>query len=137
MRVGRVRSASRQTRITVLGSLFFLILLLLTWIFIPFFRHADIQSALNSPAMVPSSQDMHNSTLKKLTQFIQLPPDQDAIVGEIKNVKKLAGYEKYFTKARDGDELIVYPNETIIYDPASNYIVDIAMVNLLDLQPKQ
>lgn len=131
------RGAARpalHTYIYIIGGIILLLFLISTIILLlPIYHQADIKSALSKQAMVPANKALHNTILKQVNKIVQLPPGQDALVGQIQDVKKLAHYQDYFQKARNGDYLIVYANETIIYDPVNHYIVNIAMANLLTL----
>ena len=62
-------------------------------------------------------------------QLIILPEDLKPNIATIENVDKLREKESNFYKnAEDGDKLLIYPDQVILYNPKRNIIVNVAPI---------
>lgn len=62
-------------------------------------------------------------------QLIILPRDLKPNIATIENVEKLKEKEPNFYKnAENGDKLLLYPNQVILYSPKRNIIVNVAPI---------
>lgn len=92
----------------------------------------SIQGALENTQTIKAEDTPANKDLEEVNKLITLPYDSSEVVyfGKIKDIDSLKGKQEFFKKAKNGDLLIVYPDQTIIYDPLNKTVVDIAKVRL-------
>lgn len=97
------------------------------------FYNNSIRSALEKTQTIKAEEIPGNKELEEVNKLITLPFDTSEAVyfGTIKNIGSLKSKKDFFKKAKNGDLLIVYPDQTIIYDPVNKFVVDIAKVRLM------
>jgi hypothetical protein len=68
--------------------------------------------------------------IKEVSKIIELPADEDPVVATITDVEKLKN-QLFFTKAKNGYEVLVYMNakRAYLYDPSAHKIIEVAVVN--------
>lgn len=91
----------------------------------------SIKSALKDSKAVKTEEALKETIISEVNQLFELPKDEEVIIGTIQNIDELENKQEYFNKAKNGDLLLIYPDMTIIYDPKTKTIVDIAKVRLM------
>lgn len=94
-------------------------------------RNDRVNFSLAEEKTLPYQQALKDSRIADLNSLFELPKDEPVKFGVIKDQKTLAKVEPFFKKAQNGQLLLIYKDLTIIYDPASKTIVDMARVELL------
>src|SRR5260221_3253375 len=103
--------------------------LLALFLFYQLFRfivNFPILNALDNAHDFSPQQISKYPDLVTTNNVIELPTDQNGIVGKIKDIKTLAQKKDFFKKAKNGNVLIIYPNMTIIYELENHTVVDIS-----------
>lgn len=72
--------------------------------------------------------------IDKVSRHIVLPTDVEPTVATIADVETLRQRNAFYSKAENGDHLIVTPDRAILYDPDKDIILDVAPVQI---QPAQ
>ena len=94
------------------------------------FHNNQILSSLEGTQDISFESIEKDRTLSDVNKLFELP-ESTGIFGKIKDIQFLQNQKSYFNKAKEGDILIIYNDLTIIYDPQTKTIVDIAKEKLL------
>lgn len=76
--------------------------------------------------------------VNELSGFVELPTDEVPTIATVNDAKKLKS-QVFFTKAQDGDRVIIYADSrlAILYRPSSKKVVTVAPISLDEsAQPK-
>jgi hypothetical protein len=84
---------------------------------------------LNPGAAVAQAQI--DATIAKVGKIIVLPTDEKPTVATVTDASKVKD-QTFFKNAKNGDEVLIYTKaqKAILYDPASNMIVEVGAVNI-------
>lgn len=63
-------------------------------------------------------------TLTSLKKIYSLPENVTPTIATIEDAAKIKAKEVFFTNAQNGDKLIVYPDQAIIFRPSTNQIIN-------------
>ena len=87
------------------------------------------QALLKDPTAVQQAET--KEILKKLSEFMVLPTDEEPNVATVLDVNQLKD-QPFFAQAQNGDKVIIYAkaDKAILYRPATNKIVNVSSVNL-------
>lgn len=73
--------------------------------------------------------------LEQLKKIMLLPEEETPTMAIIQDVEKLKTQQPgFFTDAKNGDRLIIYPNQAIIFDAVANKIIKVGPVQLNEAQ---
>ena len=97
-------------------------------------KHQTVYTSLENPTSVSLQDVDKNEVLKEINELYTLEDNQNAVIGKITNIERLASRHEFFKKAQNGDYLLVMPQFTLIYSRENKQVVDIARENLLDLK---
>ena len=83
-----------------------------------------------------ATMDETAALVKKIGELIVLPADEQPTLATVADPEKLKD-QPFFANAKTGDKVLIYTNarKAILYNPASNKIVEVAPVNIGN-QPK-
>lgn len=67
----------------------------------------------------------------QVSKLMELPKGETPTIATVTDVGKLKD-QPFFVRAKNGDKVLIYTNakKAVLYDPATNKIVDVAPVNL-------
>lgn len=66
----------------------------------------------------------------KVRRLFAIPGDVDPTVATIVDVEQLRSKNVFYTKAKNGDHLIVTKDRAILYDPVADKIIDVVPVQI-------
>ena len=95
-----------------------------------FYPRTEILGALENNKTLSYTEAMNEPALLEVNQLMEFPKDREVTYGVIKDKETLEKYQEYFKKAQTGQLLIILDQMTIIYDPNTKTIVDVANVKL-------
>ncbi|MBA3723699.1 MAG: hypothetical protein H0W89_02260 [Candidatus Levybacteria bacterium] len=79
-----------------------------------------------APQKVLSGQDSKTpeAVIKTASELIELPKDEEPVIATVDDKTQL-GDQEFFTKAANGDKVIVYPKAglAVLYRPSTNKII--------------
>ncbi len=75
-------------------------------------------------------QQAADSYLSEVKKLIALPEAENPTVAIISDVEKMRQTNPFFSKAQNGNVLILYSTKAILYDPVKKIIIDVAPVNV-------
>ncbi len=119
----------------IFGATAVLIIILLGGLTFSLKLYSDAQKKLEnltapSTGILPSaSPEEVKNLIKKVGNHIILPKGDPKVV-TISNVEILKKDQPFFTQAKNGQKLLVYPEKVILYDPEIDKIIDIATIRL-------
>jgi hypothetical protein len=111
-----------------------LIFLALLGIGIPVKMYLDSQNKLQlyqtglAPIPTPNANELKNF-IKKVSNHLILP-DEEPKVLPLTNIDLLKKEQPFFSQAKNGDVLLIYSQKVILYDPATDRVVDIAQIRI-------
>lgn len=125
---------SRKVIILII-CLLFLSLLIIFYQGYLYYKKQTILSSLENPATVNLSDYQQNEVLREINELYSFEENTNkAVIGKITNIERLTSRHSFFAKAKNGDYLLIMPDFTLIYDPTTKTVVDIARENLLNLK---
>ena len=107
-----------------------LLIIIAAGFYIFFYSRTQILGSLSDTRTLTYEQAINDPVLSKANMLVAFPEGESVTTGEIKDKETLEKYQAYFKKATIGQTLIIFSNKTIIYDPRTDSIVDIANVKL-------
>jgi len=73
--------------------------------------------------------------IEQVGRHIVLDEEEAPMIATIQDADALAEQQAFYSGARDGDKLLIYPTRAIIYDPIRDILVNVGPIQLLD-QPQ-
>lgn len=69
--------------------------------------------------------------VKKVGKLIELPSGENPTIATVSDIKKLKG-QAFFAHAKNGDKVLIYQKskKAILYNPATNKIVEVQVINI-------
>jgi hypothetical protein len=86
-----------------------------------------LQTQLTTSTTPVTTDD--KAVIDKVAKHMILPNETPKVV-TIENVENLAREQVFFTKAKNGDKLIIYAQKVILYDSVLDKIIDMAQIRL-------
>src|SRR3989339_564938 len=81
---------------------------------------------LKDPAAQEELARVENDKLiKQVSKLIDLPLDQEPVVGTVQDAAALAEQQKFFVNAKNGDRVLIYQDKAIIYRPSDNKLINV------------
>ena len=68
--------------------------------------------------------------IEKVRRLYEIPPSVEPTVATIVDVQQLRARNAFYTKAKNGDHLIVTGDRAILYDPVADKIIDVVPVQI-------
>ena len=95
-----------------------------------FFYH-QYQNLKTNPDL--ASQQETQIIIKKISQLMNLPTDEEPTIATITDKNQLSGQD-FFKNCENGDKLIAYVNakKAILYRPSTNKIIEVAPIYIDD-----
>lgn len=81
------------------------------------------------------SDDQVAELIERVGRFLVLPSDEEPSVAAISDAAALSERQSFYENAKDGDILIVYSSKAIIYDAASDKLVNVGPIVRTDVEP--
>ena len=77
------------------------------------------------------AQEEVKKIVAEVGKLIDLPSGEDPTVATVTDISKLKD-QPFFQKAKNGNKVLIYTNarKAILYDPASNKVIDVAPINI-------
>lgn len=93
---------------------------------------ADTESRLEEVqnSTQKNGQEVAQQVLAKVRNHLDLPTDPQPTVATIVDVDKLKQTSDFYSKAKNGDHLIITENRAILYDPDRDIILDMVPVRV-------
>lgn len=66
--------------------------------------------------------------VKTVGKLIDLPTDQEPVVGTVNDAGSLAKQQKFFVNSQNGDKVLIYQDKAIIYRPSDNKLINVGPV---------
>lgn len=76
------------------------------------------------------NQEEAKAIVEKVRRHIDIPSDIEPTVATIVDVEKLRERNAFYTKAQNGDHLIVTTDRAILYSPSEDRILDVVPVQI-------
>ena len=92
-------------------------------------QYQKSQNLLNNPSA--SADALGKAVIAAVGKLIELPTDEQPTIATVSDKTKLSN-EPFFTKAQNGDKVLVYSQnkEVILFRPSLNKIISVGTVNL-------
>ncbi len=74
------------------------------------------------------AEEQTSGIISAVGKLIELPDDTPQIA-TVSDVDKLKTGQPFFTKARNGDYILIFQTEAILYRPSARKIINVASVN--------
>ncbi|PIR75014.1 MAG: hypothetical protein CO030_05475 [Candidatus Magasanikbacteria bacterium CG_4_9_14_0_2_um_filter_42_11] len=96
------------------------------------YQHAKTElTQLKDPAFQASQVQKENEQLvRDVAGLIELPMDQQPVIGTVQDVATLAEDQKFFSRAQNGDKVLIYEDKAIIYRPSVHKLINVGPVYL-------
>jgi len=96
------------------------------------YQHAKTELAqLKDPAAQEELLKAENDALiKAVGGLIELPQDEEPVIGTVQDAAQLAQDQKFFTNAENGDKVLIYKDKAIIYRPSIKKLINVGPVYL-------
>lgn len=81
-----------------------------------------------------AAQEEARALVARVRKFMVLPEDEEPTIATVRDVERLKD-QPFFAKAKQGDKVLIYTKEkrAILFDPVNGKIVEIAPVNIGDV----
>jgi hypothetical protein len=114
------------------ASIIFLIAVgLIVAVFVTYRLYSDSRAKLsgqNLPtAQVQKAPETDQDVIERVARHMVMPTGVPKVV-TVKDVETLRKQEPFFAKAQDGDKLLVYSDEVVLYSPRLDRVVEIAQI---------
>jgi len=114
--------------------LFVVVLLLIgaSMFFFIRYQHAKKElTQLKDPAFQAEQLQQENKQLvADVANLIELPLDQEPVIGTVQDAAALAADQKFFSRAENGDRVLIYEDKAIIYRPSIHKLINVGPVYL-------
>jgi hypothetical protein len=136
--VVQVSANPKSTKNPLMMLIFGLIILVAIAFGLSYHYYSEYTLIKNNPDMI--YKDENNRLLEEVGKLMELPTDEEPTIATVMD-KELLKDQAFFTKAENGDKLIVYigSKKAILYRPSIKKIVDFApiiMDNNAGIQPQ-
>ncbi|OGN22811.1 MAG: hypothetical protein A2918_01585 [Candidatus Yanofskybacteria bacterium RIFCSPLOWO2_01_FULL_42_49] len=88
-----------------------------------------VQSVVKDPERVAQEETI--KLLAEISKIIVLPNNEIPVIATVNDPVKLSN-QPFFTKAKAGDKVLIYPNnkKAILYNPENKKIIEVAPLNI-------
>lgn len=95
------------------------------------------QSVKNLPSNTSKSASEATELVKKVGSLMVLPAGENPTIATVSDISKLKG-QSFFAQAKNGDKVLIYQKakKAILYDPTSNKIINVEVINIADADTK-
>lgn len=116
-------------KVVKIAGIILLILIAATPSYYFYSQNQKAQKRLQNPETFAKEESQ--ALVKRVGLLIDLPTEEEPTIATISDKEKLKD-QPFFTKAKNGDKVIIYTNarKAILYDPIANKIIDVAPVNI-------
>ena len=119
-----------------IGALFIIVLLVL--VIVLDMRRRQAETKLMELSMKYEQQSGNQAQnreaakqiVEKVRRLYEIPTGVEPTVATIVDVNQLRARNAFYNKAKNGDHLIVTNDRAILYDPATNKIIDVVPVQI-------
>ncbi len=93
-----------------------------------YYQYRNMKLAKNTPAQ---EQSEVSQLVAKISQFMELPQEETPVLATVSDKSKLNS-QPFFTKAENGDKILVYNNagQAILYRPSTGKIINVSQATL-------
>jgi len=125
--MGSMAPIEKPAKKGILSILLFIALLAAIGVAVYFYL--QVAQLKKNPQQV--SQEEVQQLVDKVSKLMVLPEGETPTVATVNDPEKLKD-QPFFSKAQVGDKVLIYTNakKAILYNPATNKIVDVAPVNI-------
>lgn len=99
-----------------------------------FFRYQHTKTELaqlKDPAFQAEQLQKENQQLvEDVSALIELPMDQEPVIGTVQDAAALAADQKFFSRAENDDRVLIYEDKAIIYRPSMHKLINVGPVYL-------
>jgi hypothetical protein len=97
------------------------------------FFYMELNKTKQDPQEAASKEALQ--IIEKVSRLIVLPEGETPTIATVSDPEKLQD-QPFFSKAQQGDRVLIYTNakKAILYNPATNKIVEVAPLNIGDTQ---
>ena len=128
-RKDNTESVKKDNKKIILVSLFLVLFIGLIYLLFSYVKTQRELKVLKDPAAQEAAVKVENDKLiQKINKLIDLPTDEEPVVGTVNDAVTLAQQQKFFSNAKNGDKVLIYQDKAIIYRPDDNKLINVGPV---------
>ena len=128
-RKDNTESVKKDNKKIILVSLFLVLFIGLIYLLFSYIKTQRELKVLKDPAAQEAAVKVENDKLiQKINKLIDLPTDEEPVVGTVNDAVTLAQQQKFFSNAKNGDKVLIYQDKAIIYRPDDNKLINVGPV---------
>ncbi|EKE07225.1 MAG: hypothetical protein ACD_18C00149G0002 [uncultured bacterium] len=128
-RKDNTESVKKDNKKIILVSLFLVLFIGLIYLLFSYIKTQRELKVLKDPAAQEAAVKVENDKLiQKINKLIDLPTNEEPVVGTVNDASTLAQQQKFFSNAKNGDKVLIYQDKAIIYRPDDNKLINVGPV---------
>ncbi|MDD2656725.1 MAG: hypothetical protein PHQ18_04135 [Patescibacteria group bacterium] len=128
-RKDNIDSVKKDNKKIILVSLFLVLFVGLIYFLFSYIKTQRELKVLKDPTAQEAAVKVENDKLiQKVNKLIDLPTDEEPVVGTVNDAATLAQQQKFFSNAKNGDKVLIYQDKAIIYRPDDNKLINVGPV---------
>lgn len=118
-----------NTKKIIIFLAFFLLLFLAIYLLFIYVKAQKELNYLKDPVAQEAISKIENDKLIiTISKLIELPVDEEPIIGTIQDAESLSQQQKFFSNSKNGDKVLIYKDQAFVYRPSDNKLVKVGPV---------